>query len=275
MDRGSATAEKISTVLNEIHKAEGISSLNRINNEVIENYKNYLKNAVDNKELVAHAAQSYASALNSIINYINLRTDKNLKQISAFSAGIKNSIQYGGKSTSQELFDKVYSKLSEPQQIKQDLQRNFALRVQESHYIKKDTIETALKTGILKLNDKNNDGAKNSRYREIEIRTEDQKNTLIRALDYMNTHNQKSLIPNDKKYKQAQSKYYRDMAAAGGTKKANAGNNFSHGNRHWELNRLDSELEKQGLPRTEINKEVSNTAGHGDKRTTSIYTGKP
>ena len=274
MGRGSATAEKIATVLNEIHKTEGISSLNRINPEVIKNYETYLKSAVDSKNLTPHTAQSYISALNSVLNYINLRTDKGLKEISAFDAGIKNKLQYGGKSTPQELFDKVYNKLSEPNQIKQGLQRNFALRVKESHYIKKDTIENALKTGILKLNDKNNDGTKNSRSREIEIRTEAQRNALNRALDYMNTHNQKSLIENDKKSGQALSKYYRDISKAGGTKANNNGHNFNQGNRHWELNRLYSELEKQGLPKPEIDKNINAVAGHGDKRTTSIYTGR-
>ena len=272
--RGSASAEKIVTVLNEIHKSEHISSLNRISDEVIKNYENRLKTAVDNKELTPHSAQSYASALNSVINYINLRTDKNLTEISAFQAGIKNKLEYGGKSTSQELYSKVYDKLSESQQIKQDLQRNLFLRVKESHYIKKDTIENALKSGILKLNDKNNDGTKNSRYRAVEIRTEAQKTALNRALSYMTAHDQKSLIPNDKKYKQAQSKYYRDMAKAGGTKKENAGHNFNHGNRHAGLNNLAAELKSAGLTESEIDRKVSSEAGHGENRTTSIYLGR-
>ena len=272
--RGSATAEKISIVLNEIHKSDHISSLNRISNETVKNYETYLKSAVDNKELAPHTAQSYSSAMNSIINYINLRTNKNLTKISAESLGIKNSIQYGGKSTSPELFAKVYDRLNESQQIKQDLQRNFFLRAKESHCIKKDTIETALKSGILKLNDKNNDGTKNSRYRAVELRTEAQRNALIRALDYMNTHNQKSLIENDKKYKQAQSKYYRDIRAAGGTKANNNGNNFSHGNRHAGLNNLATELESAGISREEIDKNINAVAGHGESRTTDIYLGK-
>ena len=276
MGRGSATAEKIITVLNQIHRTEGISSLNRISNEIIKNYENYLKAAVDSKELVAHSAQSYASAMNAIVAYVNLRTDKNLKEISAFNAGIKNKLTYGGKSTSPELFAKVYDKLSEPQQIKQDLQRQLFLRVKESHYIKKDTIENALKTGILTLNSKNNDGTKNSRRREVKIRTEAQKNTLIRALSYMNAHNQKSLIENDKKSEQALSKYYRDIRAAGGTKKENNGHNFSHGNRHFGLNNLaDNILPAQNITdNKEIDKTVSSEAGHGESRTTDIYLGK-
>ena len=275
MDRGSATAEKISTVLNEIHKSEHISSLNRISNEVIKNYETHLKAAVDNKELTPHTAQGYASALNSITDYINLRTDKNLTEISTFKAGIKNKLEYGGKSTEQALYDKVYAKLSEQNQIKQDLQRNFALRVKESHYIKRDTIENALKTGILKLNDKNNDGTKNSRYRAVEIRTEDQKTSLIRALTYMTAHNQKSLIENDKKSEQALSKYYRDIRQAGGTKENNGGHNYNHGNRHWSLNKLDSELKELGYTAAERNKIIQDTAGHGENRTSDIYIGKP
>ena len=37
-DRGSATSEKIVTVLNEIHSLEKISNLNRIDNGVINRY---------------------------------------------------------------------------------------------------------------------------------------------------------------------------------------------------------------------------------------------
>ena len=276
MGRGSATAKKIATVLNEIHKSEHISSLNRINNEVIKNYENYLKSAVSNKELAPHTAQSYASALNAVVAYVNLRTDKNLKEISAFAAGIKNSIQYGGKSTSQELYNKVYTKLQENQQIKQDLQRNLFLRVKESHCIKKDTIENALQTGILALNRENNDGTKNSRGREVKIRTEAQRNALNRALNYMTLHGQKSMIENDKKFDQALSKYYRDIRAAGGTKKNNNGNNFSHGNRHAGINDLaDNILPSENVTNAkEIDRIISSELGHGDDRTTDIYRNK-
>lgn len=47
-ERGTATAEKIVTVLNTIHVTEKISSLNRIDNNVITNYENYLKARYEN-----------------------------------------------------------------------------------------------------------------------------------------------------------------------------------------------------------------------------------
>ena len=275
-DRGSATSEKIVTVLNSIHEIEHISNLNRINDETINRYSDYLKTAYDNKELVAHTAQGYVSALNAVINYINLRTDKNLLQISTFKdLGIKNEIVYGGKSTPEGLYRKVYEKLSEPQRIKLELQRSLFLRVRESHFIKKDTIENALKTGVLKLNQFNNDGTKNSRQRDVKIRTENQKNSLIQALNFMERTGQKSLIENNKTYRQAVSKYNRDMRLAGGTRKNNAGNNFSHGNRHFGLNNLANNI----LPllpseNKDIDKIVSMEAGHGADRTTDIYLGK-
>ena len=99
-ERGTATAEKIVTVLNTIHRSEHISSLNRINNDVIKNYENYLKDRYENKSLVAHSVQGYVAALNAVIDYINLRTDKNLPRVSTFKdLKIKNTLQYGGKST--------------------------------------------------------------------------------------------------------------------------------------------------------------------------------
>ncbi len=137
-ERGTATAEKIVTVLNAIHATEHISSLNRIDNNVIANYENYLiARYENNKPLKAHSVQGYVAALNAVIDYINLRTDKNLQKVSTFKdLNIKNTLQYGGKSTPTELFTRVYEKLSEANQIKQELQRNLGLRVRESHYIK-------------------------------------------------------------------------------------------------------------------------------------------
>ena len=272
-ERGSATAEKIVTVLNEIHSLEKISSLNRIDNSVINRYSDYLKTSVENKELKTHTAQGYAAALNTVSNYINLRTDKDLKIISTFKdLGIKNEIVYGGKSTPEGLYRKVYEKLPENQQIKLELQRSLFLRVRESHFIKKDTIENALKTGVLKLNQFNNDGTKNSRQRDVKIRTENQRNSLIQALNFMERTGQKSLIKNNKTYQQDASKYYRDVRAAGGIRENNNGNNFSHGNRHFGLNNLGNNI----LPseNKDIDKIVSMEAGHGADRTTDIYRGK-
>ena len=110
----------------------------------------------------------------------------------------------------------------------------------------------------------------------MKIWTQEQKNTLIKTLNYMTANNQKSMIENDKKFKQAYSKYYRDMEKAGGTKAANADNNFNQGNRHHALNNLaDNILPAAGIMDTkEIDKITSLTAGHGENRTTDIYRGK-
>lgn len=277
-ERGSATAEKIVTVLNKIHKTEHISSLKRIDENVIKNYETYLKTAYENKSLKAHYAQGLAAALNAVINYINLRTDKkNLPKVSVFKdLGIKNVIEYGGKSTPTTLYEKVYSKLNEANQIKQELQRILGLRVQESHWIKSKSIEEALKSGTLKLNLTNKDGTKNSKFREMKIWTSEQRETLIKTFNYMTKTGQRSMIENDKTWKQAQSKYYRDMRKAGGTKKANGGNNFNHGNRHKNINYKEKViLPGAGITDTkEIKKISSLEAGHGETRSTAIYTGK-
>ena len=176
----------------------------------------------------------------------------------------------------QRLHRKVYEKLSESDRIKQELQRNFGLRVRESHYIKTATIQEALKTGVLRLNYKNADGTKNSRPREMKIWTDKQRNTLIKTLNHMEKTGQKSMIENDKTAKQAISKFYRDMATAGGTRAANNGNNFCHGNRHFNTNdKADNILPAAGIGKEkEIDKICSLENGHGELRTTDIYRGK-
>lgn len=265
MGRGSTTAKKIVIVFDEIHEREHISSIPRINNDVIKNYESYLISAVSNKSLKPHTAQGYASALNAISSYINLRTDKGLNKISAFAAGIKNKLEYGGKETPQTLYDKVYSQLKENQQIKLELQRYLGLRVQESHCIKKLSIKNALSTGILHLEGKL-DRTKNTRSRDITIRTEQQKEVLTRTLDYMERNGQKSMIENDKSWRQAQGKFYRDMAKVGFTKANNAGHNAPHGNRHFFV--------KQTFILTASKPTVSSEIGHSENRSTDIYLGK-
>ena len=264
IERGTASVAKIVTVLDKIHEMEKISSISRITDMVIKNYENYLSASVSDKLLKPHTAQGYASGANAISEYINLRTNKNLPTISPFKAGIKNKIQYGGKETPQALFFKVYSQLSGNQRIKLDLQRTLHLRVKESHCLKKETVENALHTGILHLDGK--DGAKNSRPRDVFIRAETQRNVLSSALNYMEKTKQNSLIETNLKYRQAQSKYYRDLAKAGGTRKNNNGHNFSHGNRHFSL--------QETFKLTGSDKIVSGEAGHGEERTTDIYLGK-
>lgn len=265
MGRSSTTAEKIVIVFDKIHEREHISSIPRINNDVIKNYESYLISAVSDKSLKPHTAQGYSSAMNAIIEYINLRTNKNLPLISPLEIGIKNKLEYGGKETPQTLYNKVYSQVKENQQIKLELQRYFGLRVQESHCIKKSSIKNALRTGILHLEGKL-DRTKNTRSRDITIRTEQQKEVLTRTLDYIERNGQKSMIENDKSWRQAQGKFYRDMAKVGFTKANNAGHNAPHGNRHFFV--------KQTFILTASKPTVSSEIGHSENRSTDIYLGK-
>lgn len=266
INRGSATAEKIATVLTKMHELSKISVLNRIDNTVIETFKEHLKTP----GLQAHTAQGYISALNDIISYINLRTDKNLSPVSAQKdLAIENKIVYGGKETSQTQYDKVYANLPEKQQIKLELQRNFGLRMRESHCLKQDTVKQALTSGILNLTGK--DGTKNSRPRDVIIRTENQRSVLSRTLSYMINTKQHSLVENNKTFRQAKASYYREIRQAGGIKSEH---NFSHGNRHFFLNQLYNSLRQEGLSKQEASAIVSSEAGHGEDRTIEIYIGK-
>ncbi|MHB1600188.1 MAG: site-specific integrase [bacterium] len=274
IDRGSGTADKIITVLAHIHKNEGISVLHRINNDVIDNYKNYIAARQAAGDIVAHTAQGYISALNDVSRYINARTDKDLTILSTKNdLGISNKVVYGGKQTSQELYDKVYAKVSESTQISLELQRNLGLRAIESLCVKLDTVKQALSDIKVSLSGK--DQTKNSRGREFTIRFDKQIEVLERAEAFMEKNGWYYMISPDKNKEQGQRDYYKEIRAAGGTKKNNGGNNFSHGNRHYFLSEtLFKGLVSQGWKVDDAKMEVNRVAGHGDLRTTAIYLGK-
>jgi site-specific recombinase XerD len=240
--------------------------LKQLDSQRVEAFVSTLQEKVANGELSRKTAENYISALNRVIEYANFRLDKGLETISPKEHGLsRGSFQYVDRAISQETHEKFLSFLSEKQDIRAqalslstELQREFGLRLRESLAIKASTIERALETKVLHLG--REDGTKNGREREIPIRTEEQREALEKALDFMKEHNLFSLAPTEHLREQYHFAYEvkKEFEAQTGEKF-----NF-HGERHafaqfW----VD-----QGVDRAT----VSSWLGHGREEITKVYS---
>jgi len=189
-NRGSAIEAKIETVLNQLRENLDIKSLKKIDEQVIEAYVATLKDRVEANELSKHTVETYISALNRVIEYTNNFLNKDLQTVkqSEFQLS-RGSFEYKDRSVSESTHNAFLSFLQEKNDIKAqalqhsvELQRSFGLRLRESLAIKRETIQQALKTGNLHLTGQ--DGTKNSRTRDIPVRTEAQKELLNSILDF-------------------------------------------------------------------------------------------
>jgi hypothetical protein len=81
-NRGSSLENRIETVLNHLREWTSTKSLKQLDSQRIEAFVNTLKEKVEAKELSKKTAENYISALNRIIEYTNMRLDKNLETIS-------------------------------------------------------------------------------------------------------------------------------------------------------------------------------------------------
>jgi site-specific recombinase XerD len=201
--RGTALERRIETVLNHLRDEIGVRSLKRLDQEAIRAYVDHLRDRVEAGELSRKTAENYLSALNKVIEYTNARLNRDIQTVSPWGEGLsRGPFQYTDRAVSQETHQKFLSFLSQKEDIKVqalihsvELQRQFGLRLRESLAIKESTIEKALSTGILHLTKE--DGTKNAREREIEIRNEAQKEALEKALGFMKENNLFSLCPTE------------------------------------------------------------------------------
>ena len=201
--RGSALENRIETVLNHLREWTGTRGLKKLDNQRIEAFVNTLQEKVANGEISRKTAENYISALNRVIEYANFRLDKGLETVSPKEHGLsRGSFQYVDRAVSQETHQKFLDFLSQKEDIRAqalshsvELQREFGLRLRESLAIKETTIERALSDGVLHLTKE--DGTKNGREREIPIRTEEQREVLKIALDFMKENNLFSLCPTE------------------------------------------------------------------------------
>ena len=200
-NRGSSLENRIETTLNHLREWTGARSLKQLDNQRIEAFVSTLQEKVYNGELSQKTAENYISALNRVVEYVNFKLDKGIETISQKECGLsRGSFVFVDRAVSKETHEKFVSFLSEKQDIRAqalvhsvELQREFGLRLRESLAIKETTIQKALETGVLHLTKE--DLTKNSREREIPVRTEEQREALQRAYEFMKENNLSSLIP--------------------------------------------------------------------------------
>ena len=265
-NRGSSIEAKIETVLNQLRENLDTKSLKKIDEQVIEAYVSTLKDRIEANELSKHTAETYVSALNRIIEYTNTHLNKNLETVSQSQAGLsRDSFQYVDRSVSKNTHEAFLSFLSsQNNDIKAqalsysvELQREFGLRLRESLAIKQTTIQQALSLGYLHLTGQ--DGTKNSRPRDIPIRTEAQKELLKSILDFQKENNLKSLAPTT--HLREQYSFAKNMQNT--FNKSNSDYFHYHGERHAYAQQRISE----GADRLT----VSNELGHNRQEVTRVY----
>ena len=265
-NKGSAIESKIETVLNQLRDELGVKGLKRLDEQTIESYTAILQERVQEGSLSRHTVETYVSALNRIIEYSNHFLGKNLETISQSQFGLtRGSFQYVNRSVSKNTHNAFLSFLLEKSddiraqalQHSVMLQRTFGLRLRESLSIKRETIEQALRTNTLHLTGQ--DGTKNSRSRDIKIRTEKQIEALKSALNFQKENNLKSLAPTTHLREQ----YSFAKNTQNTFNKSNSDYFHYHGERHAYAQQRISE----GADRLT----VSNELGHNRQEVTRVY----
>ena len=264
--KGSAIESKVETVLNQLRDELGVKGLKRLDEQTIESYTAILQERVQEGSLSRHTVETYVSALNRIIEYSNHFLGKNLETISQSQFGLtRGSFQYVNRAVSENTHNAFLSFLLEKSddiraqalQHSVMLQRTFGLRLRESLSIKRETIEQALRTNTLHLTGQ--DGTKNSRSRDIKIRTEKQIEALKSALNFQKENNLKSLAPTTHLREQ----YSFAKNTQNTFNKSNSDYFHYHGERHAYAQQRISE----GADRLT----VSNELGHNRQEVTRVY----
>jgi len=264
-NKGSSLENRIETILNSLREWTGTRSLKQLDSQRVEAFVSTLQERVANGELTRRTAENYLSALNRVIEYANFRLDKGLETISPREMGLsRGPFVFVDRAVSKETHEKFVSFLSEKQDIRAqalslsvELQRKFGLRLRESLAIKETTIQKALETGVLHLTKE--DLTKNSREREIPIRSESQKEALEKAYDFMKENNLFSLAPTTTLREQYNYSY---NVAKEFNRETNE--NFHY---HGERHAFAQSMIEHGVDRAT----VSSWLGHNREEITKVY----
>jgi len=265
-NRGSSIEAKIETVLNQLRENLDIKSLKKIDEQVIEAYVATLKDRVETNELSKHTVETYVSALNRVIEYTNNFLNKDLQTVKQSEFGLsRGSFEYKDRSVSKNTHEAFLSFLNQKNDIKAqalqhsvELQRSFGLRMRESLAIKRETIEQALRTNTLHLTGQ--DGTKNSRSRNIPVRTIEQKKLLKSILDFQKENNLKSLAPTT--HLREQYSFAKNMQNV-----FNKSNSDSYYHFHGERHAYAQQRIEEGASKIEVSLEL----GHNRQEVTKIY----
>ena len=241
-DRGTSWADKVATVLRDLKETTDINTLKKLDEDKIQEYVQELKESVENGDIKAETAQTYISALNTILDYTNNVNNTNFSSVSAAENGISASVDYSDKSVSGEVHQSFQSYLQEKyQEIKDEkyqalhyaveLQREFGLRFRESVGLNKETIEKGLESGKLELSRK--DWTKNARPRTVEIKTNTQREALERAKNYIEKTGKVNLAGAEKEKHYREIASFRNFADRARQEFTKTGGNYNfHGERH-------------------------------------------
>jgi hypothetical protein len=192
--RGFATAEKVETVLRTMKEEFGIRNINKLDEDKVQEIAEHIAERVHEGEISGKTGATYFSALNSIIDYVNHNFDKEINELRYSEFDIHKDTDYRDKSVSGETHQNFQSFLEQKYQETGDnrfqaleyateLQREFGLRFRESAGLNIETIERALESEKLQIG--REDWTKNAREREIQIRTEEQKELLSEVKNFL------------------------------------------------------------------------------------------
>jgi len=266
-NKGSAIESKIETVLNQLRDELGVKGLKRLDEQTIESYTAILQERVQTNSLSRHTAETYVSALNRIIEYTNTHLNKDLQTVKQSEFGLsRGSFEYVDRSVDKNTHEAFLSFLNQKNDIKAqalqhsvELQRSFGLRLRESLAIKRETIEQALRTNTLHLTGQ--DGTKNSRSRDIPVRTEKQIEALKSALNFQKENNLRSLIPQETLKQQ----YIFAKNMQDNFNKAHNNSDYFH--YHGERHAYAQKRIEEGASKIEVSREL----GHNRQEVTRVY----
>ncbi|QSV45424.1 tyrosine-type recombinase/integrase [Geobacter benzoatilyticus] len=250
--KGSGTTEKLLGNIERIAEfmgTQGLQSIHHMKTKHVSRFFNHLKA----EGVSASTMANYATAMRRIAHAIG---KDNIVPSSNAELGINRSDRYqpkhGDNIKMEEVREALYGK-NEWQGLAIDMQRVFGLRVKES----------LLSQGVVVHNGREFlvvEGSKGGRPRELEVKTDEQREVLQRVGKHIAATGGKTLIPLHLTLKQALKKQANDLHRTGGTK-ANMAN--SHLARHHTAQKMDQEGAS--------NKEIAEYLGHGREGVTRHY----
>lgn len=192
-NRGYANAEKVETVLNMIREELEITHLKHLDSEKVNEIAQEIAERVENQEISGKTGADYFSALNMISDYTNHFFNQDIERLH-YSDYFSKTVDYSDKSISETTHKNFQNFLQEKFETTGDerfqalshaieLQREFGLRFRESVGLNQETIEKALESGKLQLD--RSDWTKNAREREVQIRTEEQRELLQEVKNFL------------------------------------------------------------------------------------------
>lgn len=250
--KGSGTIKKLVGNIKRIATfmvTQGLQSIHHMKTKHVTSFFDHLKS----EGLSASTMGDYATAMRTIAHAIG---KDNIVPHSNAVLGISRSDRYqpkhGDITKMQEVREAIYGK-SEWQGLAVDMQRVFGLRVKESLLSHATIIRNDREFLVI-------EGAKGGRPRELEVKTDEQREVLQRVGEHIAANGGKTLIPPHLTLKQALKKQANDFHRSGGTKENGA-------NSHLARHHMAQKMGQEGIS----DKEIAEYLGHGREGVTKHY----